>query len=151
MVVWAGLCTAVCSPPAPRCCRVSEAFISQGFCCSVVPLPRAFPRAGPAGSHCCSRDGQCWIDWNHPGPTQLPQVNDNFHSFLTPLSNYQETVSQCSCVKPARISPIFYSDPKEHSRTEKYTPKINTRNLRLHPTQKYPECVCHVQTVKPNA
>lgn len=53
-------------------------------------------------------------------------------------------------LEPAGLSPIFYSDPKEHSRTEKYTLIRNTINHRPHPTQKSPEHVCHVQTVKPN-
>lgn len=92
----------------------------------------------------------CWTDWNHPELMQLPQVNDDFHSLLTHLSNYQETVfPSVHVLKPAGVSPVFYSDPKEHSRTEKYTLKRNTRNPRPHSTQKYPERVCHVQTVNP--
>lgn len=92
----------------------------------------------------------CWTDWNHPELMQLPQVNDDFHSLLTHLRNYQETVfPSVHVLKPAGVSPVFYSDPKEHSRTEKYTLKRNTRNPRPHPTQKYPERVCHVQTVNP--
>lgn len=152
-VVWAGLCPAVRSPRAP--CTMSEPFIS-------VPPPPAAPGA-PSGRPCplSARSwhgqwGRAGADWNHPAlkppsANAATQATDDSHSLLTHPSNCWETAfPNAHVLEPAGLSPIFYSDPKEHSGTEKYTLIRNTRNHRPHPTQKHPERVCHIQTVKPN-